>query len=126
MFEEAAAAEEAKPNRLSAVGWGAVMSKVLQMEKVEWLALQPHIAPKMQRRAHDPETGESTTVMTDDINYVKFLQDVKVSQHEVAKVPLPGPKSCATGPPGIMGLMYEHVGSELGAHASIDLRGATI
>ena len=78
------------------------MSTVLGTENVDWLALQPHIAPKMQRRVRNPESGELSTVSTDDINYVKFLQEVKVAQPELAPVVLPGPKSCSTGPPGIM------------------------
>jgi hypothetical protein len=101
-FEQAALAEGAKPNRISASGWGASMRTVLQMENVNWVALQPHVAPNMQRRVHDSETGESTTVPTDEINFVKFLQDIKMQQPELTPVVLPGPKSCATGPPGIM------------------------
>jgi hypothetical protein len=101
-FEHVALAETAKPNRVSVSGWASAMSTVLGMETVDWLALQPHIAPKMQRRVRDPESGELSTVSTEDINFVKFLQEVKVAQPELAPVVLPGPKSCSTGPPGIM------------------------
>ena len=76
-LKDAAAAEPGSlpKHRISVEGWAAVMGEVLRLEKVNFLALQPALAPTIQRFVPNSCNGE--LVDTGTVNYRHFLTEME-------------------------------------------------
>lgn len=74
-FEKVAAETTAK-NRVTVSSWARTMGEVLRLEKVNWLALQPALAPSIQRLVPTAEGGREL-VDSDTVNYKRFLDEME-------------------------------------------------
>ena len=85
-LKEAAAAEPGSlpAHRISVGGWAEVMGEVLRLEKVSWLALQPALAPTIQRFVPATGDGEGELVCTGTVNYLQFLTAMEQQMEESA------------------------------------------
>ena len=113
-FTELGAAAGLRRGRVRVVDWVDAMGEVLQLEMVDWAALQPSLAPTIQRLSQQEGQQQPTLVPTDEISYEQFMR-VRGSP--------PATGSPQTALPPLLGSLYGQAAKMEALFRELDLNG---